>query len=300
MSFLRSCYLWRVGRKDERLAVIGGATGYLGGHVVRAAKTAGYRVRALARNEEGLGDVRDLCDEVFVGRATDPGSLAGLYEGADVGFSSIGIRSTKRKPTIWDVDEGANLNLVAEAERAGVRRYVFVSLFGAPQHRRTVPVAEARERVVDRLRASSMSWAAVRPSGFFNDMRDFLEMAKGGRVWLIGDGATRFNPIHGADLAAACVECFEGQSNLERDVGGPDVFTLREIGALAFDVTGKPPRFASVPPWLVRSMGKVAYPFNNNVGAFLAMFAMLGEGDVVAPSHGSHHLGDFLREELTG
>ena len=46
----------------------------------------------------------------------------------------------------------------------------------------------------------------MRPNGFFSDMKDFLEMAKKGRVYLFGDGQFKLNPIDGKDLAVVCVD----------------------------------------------------------------------------------------------
>lgn len=284
--------------KHEPLVVVAGATGYLGGHVVRAAKDAGYRVRALARDPERLGELRALCDEVFVGQATDAGTLEGLFEDADVAFSSIGVRHFRRAPTVWDVDEQANRNLVEAAERAGVRRFVFVSVLGGDTMRATVPAAEARERVVERLEASSMSWAVLRPTGFFNDMRDIFEMARGGRVWVIGDGSSRLNPIHGADLADACVRCFDGDENVVREVGGPDSLSTREIGELAFSTLGRPARFGRLPLWVLRALAAIVLPFNVNLGSFLRMFVALEErGEAVGEAHGTHRLSAFFAEE---
>ncbi|MEZ5294885.1 MAG: NmrA family NAD(P)-binding protein [Ilumatobacteraceae bacterium] len=63
--------------------VVCGATGYLGHHVVRALHGDGWRVRALVRDAARQGDAADACDEVFVGRPTDPETLDGLFDGAD-------------------------------------------------------------------------------------------------------------------------------------------------------------------------------------------------------------------------
>ena len=197
---------------ERRRALIAGATGYLGGEVVKVLHEAGYWVRALARDEARLA-VRDACDDVFVGEATKPSTLSGAMDGIDVVFSSIGLRSFSRKPTIWDVDCQANLNLVELAERAGVRDFAFASLFRGDELRSQLAVAEARERVVDALRASKMRATVVRPNGFFNDMREMFDMAKRGRVWLVGSGAGRFNPIHGADLATATAEAILRAAN---------------------------------------------------------------------------------------
>lgn len=83
---------------SRRLVLVAGATGYLGGHVVRALHTAGYRVRALTRSEERLAPVRAQCDEVFVGEATKPDTLDGVIGDARVVFSSLGKHDFKRRP----------------------------------------------------------------------------------------------------------------------------------------------------------------------------------------------------------
>ena len=100
--------------------LVAGSTGYLGRHVVRALHASGYPVRALVRSEARLGDVRPLCSEVFVGEATRPETLRGVIRDARVVFSSLGKHDFKRKPTTWEVDRDANLNLVRAAKEAGV------------------------------------------------------------------------------------------------------------------------------------------------------------------------------------
>lgn len=50
-------------------------------------------------------------------------------------------------------------------------------------------------------------------------------MAKGGTVYLFGDGNFKINPIHGADLAAEI--CNEIQKDESRvfEIGGPEIYT---------------------------------------------------------------------------
>src|SRR5262245_45644723 len=108
--------------------VICGATGYLGRHLVKSARARGLRVRALARSEARLGDAQPLCDEVFVGEATKPETLAGLCDGADFVVSSLGNRTLARKPDCFDVDYQGNLNILARAREAKVAQLVFISI----------------------------------------------------------------------------------------------------------------------------------------------------------------------------
>ncbi|HJL15163.1 MAG TPA: NAD(P)H-binding protein [Sandaracinaceae bacterium LLY-WYZ-13_1] len=286
------------GARKGRLVVCG-ATGYLGGHVARAAHDAGWRVRALARDPARLAPVRDAVDEVFEGHATDPASVAGLFDGADAAFSSIGVRHFGRSPTIWDVDRDANLHLLEEAARAGVGRFAFVSVFRGPELRDRLAVAEAREAVVDALRSAVATPIVVRPNGFFDDMAEIFAMAARGRVWTIGSGRTRFNPIHGADLAEVVVEAIDAGEPAAIDVGGPEVLTMREVGALAFDALGRPARYGRVPVGLVRALAAAARPFSPNAATFLRMFAVLGAEDVVAPARGHRRLAAEMRRLAT-
>jgi len=282
--------------EEGALVVVGGATGYCGGHVARALHEAGFRVRALARDGSKLKALGECCDEVFEARATEAETLRGLCDGASALFSSIGVRSFGRKPTIWDVDRDANLNLLREAERAGVDRVVFVSVLRGDELRRELAVAEAREQVADAIEASDVVGTILRPTGFFNDMEEFLRMAHKGRCWLIGDGEKRINPIHGADIGAAAVEALKSaDAPRSVDLGGPDTFSFREIGELAFRVLGTPPRLGRVPTWVLRSAASVTRPFNINAATFIKMFACAGSSDAVAPEGGTHHLEHHFR-----
>jgi uncharacterized protein YbjT (DUF2867 family) len=283
--------------EQPRRVVVAGATGYLGRHVVRALHDDGWIVRALVRDEARLGDARAACDEVFVGEATDPATLEGLFDGVDAALSSIGIRHFGRHPTFREVDRDANLHLVELAERAGVKRYVFVSVLRGDESRDLSPLIDARERVVDRLGASPMQTTILRPTGFFNDMAEYFAMAQRGRVWLLGDGQTKVNPIHGADLARVAADALGAATPpATRSVGGPDTYTQREIAALAFAAVGTAVRTSRIPPWLLTTLGYLATPVSANAGALLRMFTILGRRDVVGEATGDHHLPDFFAE----
>lgn len=279
--------------------LVAGATGYLGGHVVRALSAAGYPVRALARSEARLQPIRGVCQEVFIGEATRPETLDGVIGGARVVFSCLGKHDFQRRPSAREVDRDANLHLLRAAEAAGVEHFVFISVFHGERLRDDgLEIAGAREQVVDALKKSRMQWTVLRPTGFFNDMRDFFAMAQRGTGWLIGDGSARMNPIHGADLAAEVVRCIADPQARNRafDVGGPDVLTGRETLELAFEALGKPPRLRSLPPWILSAMAGALTPLNPTVADLLRSLRALSKWGAVAPAHGTHHLAQYYRE----
>jgi uncharacterized protein YbjT (DUF2867 family) len=290
------------GTGSKRLRVlVAGSTGYLGRYIVRALHARGHVIRALVRDPERLGAARESVAEVFVGQATDDSTLEGVAQEVDAVISCLGNRTFKRRPTVWEVDRDANLHLVRRAQRAKVSRFVFVSVLGGQEARNRVPQIEAREQVVEALRQGDTPWTIIRPSGFFNDMIEFLDMAAKGTAWLIGKGDSGFNPIHGADLAEYIVDRLEEQSaaGQEFPVGGPETLSQREVAELAFSALGKQPKIRSTPGWLVPMVAKMVIPFNVNLGSFLAMLgALSSKADATAPGTGVHRLGDFFQEHL--
>lgn len=279
--------------------LVAGATGYLGGHVAMALHEQGYWVRALSRPQSQARLPVESTDEVFVGEATNYRSLAGVCDGVDVVFSSIGIRSFAPAPTFWEVDFRANMNLLRRAREAGVSHFVFVSVLHGDELRNRSQVAHARELVVDELKVSGLTWTALRPTGYFNDMAELFEIAQRSGVYLVvGDGETRINPVHGADLAREVVRIIEDPDLRDRatGVGGPDTFTYREIGDLAFRVLGRSPRIVSFPPWLVDAASALATPFNLNAAELLKGMKLMLDVDAVGTPVGDHHLEDFFAQ----
>jgi uncharacterized protein YbjT (DUF2867 family) len=249
---------------DRKRVLVAGATGYLGGFVVRELKNRGYYVRALARSPQKLAPLGDSVDEIFQAQVTQPDTLEGACDGIDVVFSSVGITKQKDKLTFQDVDYQGNRNLLDEARRAGVKKFIYTSVFRGPSLRH-LAIVKAHEDFVTVLQASGMEHTIIRPNGFFSDMGEYLAMARKGRVYLIGDGSNRINPIHGADLAEVCVDAV-GRDVAEIEVGGPEVMTHREIARLALEAAGKGERITSVPVWMMRGLVSLTRLFNRHQG----------------------------------
>ena len=268
--------------------LVAGATGYLGGFVVRELKSRGCFVRALVRSRARAGELAEVVDEIVDGEVTKPDTLLRICEGIDAVFSSVGITKQKDGLTFNDVDYEGNKNLLDVALRAGVQKFVYVSAFNGPSLRQ-LDIIDAHEAFVDELRASGIDWAVLRPTGYFSDMGEFFEMAKKGRIWLIGNGANRVNPIHGADLAAACADALEGTAT-EIDVGGPQTLNWNEVAAIAFRSLDRPAKISRVPSWLMWSVVRLVRLFNRHQGELLAFFTTMSTTDVVAPATGSRTL----------
>lgn len=281
--------------------LVAGATGYLGKFVVKAFKAQGYQVRVLTRSEERLYKegpftapslLKSDVDEVFIGEITKPQTLAGIMDGVDLVFSSVGISRQRDGLSFEQVDYQCNRNLIDQCRDSRVKRFVYVSMQGA-ENIMQLAITQAHEKVVASLKSSGMEYRIVRPCGYFSDMGALYDMAKSGRAFLVGDGTNKMNPIHGQDLARVCVEAAEGDE-LEVEAGGPDVMTQREAAILAFDVVGKAPKITVIPMWLARGLVKFIGMLSSQFGDLAEFIVTAGEIDGVGPKRGTTTLRSYF------
>ena len=281
--------------KTEKI-LLAGATGYLGQYILAELLKKEYPTRIVVRNKSKIAPalLTHPLLEVVEAEVTQPDTLQGVCKGVHKVISSVGITRQKDGLTYEQVDFQANKNLLGEALREGVRKFIYVSVFKG-EAMRHIAIGAAKERFVDTLKASGLDYCIIRPSGFYSDMAVFLKMAKKDKIRLFGKGQYAMNPIHGEDLAEVCVAQLERYER-EVNVGGAEVFTQTEMARLAFEVLDKPANISYLPDWvrrLILKMGKYLLPKSiyGAIEFFLTIMAM----DAVAPMQvGKHRLKAFF------
>lgn len=195
-----------------------------------------------------------------------------------------------------EVDWLGNRNLLEEAKRAGVQKFVYVSLAGGQSLAHT-KYAEAHERFVQDLTSSGMDWSIVRPTGLFSFFREVLRMAQNGRAAVIGSGEARTNPIHESDAARACVQALR-PGRLELCVGGPGIYTRKEIVHAAFAALGKTPRVHSIPAWAVAPVPALLGLFNPRIAALVEFGIAVSQKECLAATYGTETLERYFGQPL--
>ncbi|WP_338359554.1 SDR family oxidoreductase [Yeosuana marina] len=276
--------------------LLAGATGYLGGYLLNELIENQNQVLAIVRNPKKLKNDNENFLELKQGEVTKPETLKDICKGIHTVISTVGVTSQKDGLTYMDVDYQANMNLLEEAKKAGVKHFVYVSAINGDKYQH-LKIFEAKEKFVDALKASGLNYTIVRPNGFFSDMKDFLQMAKSGRIYLFGSGHQKFNPIHGKDLARAIVDSLEDR-NKELTIGGPDILSLNDISKLALKSLNKPIKITHLPDcfrrltiWTLRTFTSV-----KTYGPIEFFLTLMAE-DNIATTYGKHHLKDFYNEE---
>ena len=109
--------------------LITGATGIVGGALLRHLAQQGDRPRALVRSEEGAAQVSKLGAAPVSGDISDPETLTPAFKGVDLLYHVAGLNVTcpRRPQELIEVNVDGSVNVMRAARRAGVRRVVYTS-----------------------------------------------------------------------------------------------------------------------------------------------------------------------------
>jgi len=238
------------------ILVVGGS-GDLGGRVVRRLGSQGELVRCLLRPGASETGLLDGGVQVVRGYLTVPGSLPAACEGVETVVSTataIGRRlAGARRPTISEVDDSGTASLIDAAERAAVRRFVYVSSLGldGPQ----TPFVRAKIATEKRLRASSMRTVIVRPDAFQEIHLAPLgrfDLA-GGKVTVFGRGDSRTRWVSTDDVAAlVAAVALEPEPPDLIEFGGPEALSRNEAIAVAERLLGRKIKRQRIPRPVLR------------------------------------------------
>ncbi len=245
-----------------RVVTVFGGSGFIGRYVVRRLACAGARVNVVVRDVEGakflkpMGDVGQIA--LMRGSVADPASVGLAVAGADSVVNLVGILYERGRQRFEALHHQGARRIAEAARAAGVARLVQVSAIGAepgstPLYARTKAEGEAA------VRAVFAEATILRPSIVFGPEDDFFNrFAAMARLLpalpLIGGGRTRFQPVYVDDVARAIVDALDapGAAGKTYELGGPRIYSFRELMQLMLREIGRKRLLVPVPFWAAR------------------------------------------------
>lgn len=234
-----------------KIAVTGG-TGFVGGHLLRLAALADWRMRALARSPQP-----PKAKTFWVAGALDtPDSLARLMTGADAVIHVAGVINAPDRAGFAAGNIAGTAAMLAAARDAGVARFVHVSSLAAREPALSDygwSKAESEALVA----ASGLDWTIVRPPAVYGpgdrEMLELFRMAKRGVVALPPGG--RLSAIHVEDLVRLLMALAERGApgrTLEPDDGMPGGWSHGAFAHALGAAVGRRVRTLALPAGLLR------------------------------------------------
>lgn len=252
------------------LVTVFGGSGFIGTQIVRALARRGARVRVAVRQPHLAHEMRLMGDvgqvEVVQANVRDPASVERAVQGADAVINLVGLLYETGRQTFRAVHVDAARTIARAAAAAGARLVQMSALGADPasaaQYARSKAEGEAAVREI--LPGSVI----LRPSIVFGPGDDFFNkfagMAAASPVLpLIGGGRTRFQPVYVGDVARAAAEVALDPRHAGKtfELGGPGVFTFREILDLIQQETGRRRLYAPLPFPVAGLIGTLCKPF---------------------------------------
>lgn len=241
----------------QGLVTIFGGSGFLGRDIVRRLAKEGYRLRVATRHPtlswflRPMGDVGQIallrCD------IRNEAQVAEAVRGADIVVNLVGILSESGQ-SFADVQVAGAATVARAAKAAGASRLIHISAIGANTDS---PSAYARTKAEGEaaVREAFPEATILRPSivfgpgdGFFNRFAGLMRLAKV-TFPLFGGGATKFQPVFVGDVADAVANVAKDATTKGRvfELGGPAVYSLKEILELISKVTERKRFFIPIP-----------------------------------------------------
>ena len=269
--------------------LVTGGTGEIGESVVRELDRRGHAVRVLSRHADRDKQRWPEGVEPWTGDVADEKSIRGAAEGCDGILHIAGVVAEEPpKTTFQSVNIDGTRYVVLEAERAGARKFVYISSLGAD--RGTSDYHKSKRTAEDVVRAFSRDWVVVRPGAVYGPgdehISKLVRMVRSLPVLpTIGDGNQKFQPVWHEDLACALATAFERDDIRcdSFDVAGSELTSQNDLMERLRALTDRPAIPAPVPQviaeWGLRALDAIGVdvPFKE------AQFDMLREGNVVPP-----------------
>jgi dihydroflavonol-4-reductase len=282
-------------------AFVTGATGFIGGHVVRKLRQRGDDVVALVRSPEKGGELRQLGCELLEGSLSDDAAIRRGVQGADavlhVGAAyKVGIPRSQR-PALEDANVRGTERVLDAALDAGVRRVVHVStgnVYGNTRGRvvdesyvRPQPPDflsyydqtkyEAHQVALDRI-AKGAPVVIVQPCAVYgpgdpSEVGNMIEQTRTGKLKMRMFPDAGFNFAYVEDIAEGILLAHDGgQIGESYNLGGPKS-TMGELVDKTAALSGRKPPRLTMPPVLM----KVAIPVGPLVGKLMGFPPNLSE-----------------------
>ena len=268
--------------------LVTGGTGVVGQAAVTELVNRGHHVRVLSRN--AIEDAAQWGDQVepWPASVSEPEKLQGSADGQDVILHVAGVvAESPPKVTFTSVNVDGTSNMIREAERAGVGRFIYVSSLGADtgesEYHRS---KHAAEQLVEKFRGG---WMILRPGNVYGPGDEVISLLLNmvrtlPAIPVIDGGDDEFQPIWVGDLARAIGDAVERTDLHGRilELAGTEKTSTSNIVDRLATITNRDPVRVPVPGFLAGAATSIAGMLGSPLPVNESQLTMLREGNVIA------------------
>ncbi len=248
-----------------QVLVVGG-TGTLGRQIARRAIDAGHQVRCMVRKPRKGAFLQEWGCELTCGNLLDPETIDYALDGVDAVIDAATSRPDD-SASVYTTDWDGKLNLLRACEKAGVKRYVFLSLLAAEKHL-NVPLMDIKFCTERLLADSSFDYTILQGVAFMQGLigQIAIPVLENQTVW-VSETPTAVAYMNTQDVARFAVAALERPETIRRSfpVVGPKAWTSEEIVQFCEKSSSKTAKVIRVSPFLIGLSQRVVSFFEQSV-----------------------------------
>ena len=267
--------------------ILFGATGNLGKEIAKELVNQGYELTIVVRNNIKAKSLSNITSKSVIADVCNKEMLKNIINKHDVVISALGKSvspNDKSTPTFRDVDYLANANILNEAIKADVKKFIYISAFHSENYLH-LEYFKVHNDFAELLKKSVLDYSIIKPPAIFSAFIDMIKMAKKGQLVNIGVGDKKTNPIYEGDLAKIVVESIN-QKNATIEAGGKAIYTRKQLNEIVQNETDKNKTIRTVPLIFFKFILPVIKIFNKNTYHKFAFFIEVMQNDTIAPQIG--------------
>jgi uncharacterized protein YbjT (DUF2867 family) len=219
--------------------LVTGATGNIGGEVIRHLLDRNAPIRALVRDRQKATQLETQGIEIAQGDFNQPDSLDTALQGIEKAFLVM-------PSDLHQVE--LESNFIDAAQKAGVKHIVKLSVMGAGELPSTFQ--KWHRQIEAHLEASGMDWTHLRPNMLMQNMRWFAQtIAQTGAFYgCLGDG--KVSHVDARDVAAVAAVCLveSGHEQQSYVLTGAEAITFDEVAAIFAQAIARAVNYVDLPP----------------------------------------------------
>ncbi len=282
--------------------LLAGAFGNLGLEILKALIYQGHEVIAADLKEKNIEALKNKYTFRYID-VTKPETLDGVCNGVEMVITTVGLTTSSKVLSCYDIDYKGNLALLEEAKKANVKCFHYVSVIKCDiEDAKKVPMLDAKHQFELALQTSGLNYVIYRPTGYFYDIikvfRPYIE--KGQMQLLKGYGEVKANVVDCPDFAAFIVNHLNDTDELY-EVGGKETYTYVEMAKLCFEAARKPLKIKWAPKWMFGLLAKLPKIKKEGKRDVILFSQFTLTHDLVGKTHvGDASFKDYIFESFKG